>query len=157
MKIHIRFFSFFLPFILGGMLFSSCGWFETSDNGDLDGFWHLERIDTLATNGVRDLSENRLFWGVQYKLMSLQDADGSNASLYMRFMHEGTSLVLSHPYLNQWHENDEGTGGDVPTEDIELLRPYGINHLEENFVVERLNDSKMILRSETLRLYFYKF
>ena len=157
MKTHIRLFSFFLPVVGCCLFFSSCGWFETSDNGDLDGFWHLERVDTLATNGMRNLSESRLFWGVQYKLINLQDADGSNANLYLRFAHEGNSLILSHPYINQWHENDEGTGGDVPTEDIELLRPYGINHLEESFVVEKLSDSKMILRSETLRLYFYKF
>ena len=29
---------------------SSCE-VETSQNGDLDGFWHLEQVDTLATGG----------------------------------------------------------------------------------------------------------
>lgn len=31
---------------------------ETSDNGDFDGFWHLERVDTLATGNYLDLSRN---------------------------------------------------------------------------------------------------
>ena len=29
---------------------------ETSHNGDLDGFWHLTGVDTLATGGKRDLA-----------------------------------------------------------------------------------------------------
>ena len=48
---------------------------ETSDNGDFDGFWHLERVDTLATGGTLDLSKKRVFWGVQYKLISVRDVD----------------------------------------------------------------------------------
>ena len=39
------------------MLFTACGIdFEGSDNGKLDGFWHLEKVDTLATGGVTDYS-----------------------------------------------------------------------------------------------------
>ena len=29
---------------------------ETHDNDKLDGFWHLERVDTIATGGVCDMS-----------------------------------------------------------------------------------------------------
>ena len=29
---------------------------ETSDNGRLDGYWHLTGVDTLATSGHRDVS-----------------------------------------------------------------------------------------------------
>ena len=37
------------------MLLTACGIdFEGSDNGKLDGFWHLEKVDTLATGGVTD-------------------------------------------------------------------------------------------------------
>lgn len=136
---------------------TSCGWFETSDNGDLDGFWHLERIDTLSNGGVNDLSNHRLFWGFQYKLVNMKDADGVHENLYLRFNHSGGTLTLYSPYVNHWHENDEDTGGDTPTEDVALLKPYGINSLEENFVVEHLSGSKMTLRSETLRLSLRKF
>ena len=30
------------------------------DNGDLQGFWHLESIDTLHSGGKNDLSQKRL-------------------------------------------------------------------------------------------------
>ena len=36
---------------------------ETSDNGKFDGFWHLERVDTLATGGSLNLQQKRIFWG----------------------------------------------------------------------------------------------
>lgn len=53
----------FLFFIIGiGLLLTSCD-IETSDNGDLDGYWHLVRVDTLATGVSSDLSETRVFWG----------------------------------------------------------------------------------------------
>jgi hypothetical protein len=40
---------------------SSCE-VETSQNGDLDGFWHLEQVDTLATGGTCNFADKRVFW-----------------------------------------------------------------------------------------------
>lgn len=34
--------------MMGSALLNSCE-VDSSDNGDLDGFWHLESVDTLAT------------------------------------------------------------------------------------------------------------
>ena len=34
---------------------------ESSDNGKLDGFWHMEQVDTLATGGTQDLSDSLMF------------------------------------------------------------------------------------------------
>ena len=39
------------------LLFCSCD-IESSKNGDLDGFWHLERVDTISTSFNHH--ENRL-------------------------------------------------------------------------------------------------
>ena len=47
-----------LILMLVGMLvlcFQSACTLETSDNGDLDGYWHLEQVDTLATGGKLNL------------------------------------------------------------------------------------------------------
>lgn len=54
------------PFLL-----ASCN-VETSDNGPLDGFWHLERVDTLATGGSTDYHKGYVFWGVQKDLMYIK-------------------------------------------------------------------------------------
>ncbi len=137
---------------------SSCSVdFETSGNGALDGFWHLERVDTLATGGSTDLSSQRLFWGVQAKLVSVRDFDKNDNGCYLRFVQTSDSLTLSSPYVNNWHENEQNTGGDVPVTDKTLLAPYGISDLSEGFCKETLKGGTMVLRSKVLRLHFKKF
>lgn len=130
---------------------------ETSGNGDFDGFWHLERIDTLATGGTLDLSKKRVFWGVQYKLISVYDIDKEGTfGYYLRFKQTSDQIVTHTPYKNNWHQDVEN-GGDHPIDDPTQLAPYGINNLEEEFVKEKLDGGQMILRSKTLRLKFKRF
>lgn len=130
---------------------------ESSDNGDFDGFWHLERVDTLATGGTTDLSKKRVFWGVQYKLISVYDIDKDGTfGYYLRFTQTRDKIVTQSPYKNNWHQDREN-GGDILIDDPTLLAPYGINNLEEEFVKETLNGGQMILRSEKLRLKFKRF
>ena len=131
---------------------------ETSDNGDFDGFWHLERVDTLATGGTCDLSKKRVFWGVQYKLISVRDTDKEGTfGYYLRFTQTRDKIVTKSPYKNNWHQDNGEDGGDIPVDDPTQLAPYGINNLEEEFVKEKLNGGQMILRSKTLRLKFKRF
>ena len=138
--------------LLGCMLIASCD-IETSGNGKLDGFWHLVEVDTLQTAGKANVAEQRLFWGVQAKLIHLQ---GTDNRFYLRFTHTADSLTLYQPYLDHWHQ-DQVDGGDIPVDDATLLAPYGIQRLEEHYKVEALDGSKMILKSDILRLYFKKF
>lgn len=130
---------------------------ETSQNGDLDGFWHLEQVDTLSTGGVCDYSEKRIFWGVQHRLISVSDYDGMHSwrGYYFRFTQTGDSLVITTPYRNMGHQEK---GGDVPVTEVnDSLRRCGFNSLEERFRKEQLSGSKMVLRNKTLRLKFVKF
>ena len=125
---------------------------EASHNGKLDGMWHLERVDTLATGGVNDLSRKKLFWSFQGKLLQLDDKERLTEGFYMRFNHTADGiLVLSEPYLN------ERTKGDEKIDSAERLAPYAVNATEEQFAVEQLTNSSMTLKSETLRIRFTKF
>lgn len=137
-----------------GML-ASCELY-TSDNGKLDGFWHLERVDTLATGGQKDLSEQRVFWAIEAKLLNVRDSDHDSRGFYFRFNQTADSLILTEPYDYGGHDDQEG-GGDVPVTDVEVLAPYGINNLEEHYQKESLTGSRMTLKSKTLRLFFKKF
>ena len=38
---------------------------ETSDNGKFDGFWHLERVDTLATGGSLNLDPKSMAYAAR--------------------------------------------------------------------------------------------
>ncbi len=143
----------FLVAVFMALCLVSCD-LETSDNGKLDGFWHLERIDTLATGGSLDTSGDKVFWAIQVRLLQLQ---GGSGSFYFRFKQDSDSLTIFSPYTNEGHEETLGEGGNKPVSDPTLLRDYGIDALETHYKKEALDGSRMILRSRRLRLIFRKF
>lgn len=132
------------------MLFVCSCELETSNNGDLDGMWHLVRVDTLSTSGVKYMEDDKIYWLFQFKLLQLEDKSGNKVSLLMRFEHKDNILRLYDPYIY------DRTNGDKPLTDISLSAPYGVNSLEENFSIESLENGKMVLCTESLRLYFRK-
>jgi len=143
MKKFLFFFSVIFAFS-----FASCE-METSDNGDFDGYWHLVSVDSLANSAHTDLSEQKIFWAVQMRVLQLR---GAEQELYMRFNLEKNALKLYSPYLRDREKNDPL----VDESTIHFLYPYGINSMEENYQIIRLDDDEMILQSSTVRLRFYK-
>ena len=134
--------------------FSSCE-LESSDNGKLDGFWHLESIDSLENGKTVDMSKLHVFWGIEYKLIAATQYDNNTERMFFRFGQTTDSLKITQAFINHGHQDN---GGDTPlTEVTNDLRYYGINNLPEGFAKEALSGSKMILRSKTLRLKFKKF
>lgn len=139
------------------MLFSSCE-METSKNGDLDGYWHLESIDTLENGGTCDFSARKVFWGIEHKLILIRDLNvGPFDGFYMRFDQAGDSLLIPKAYRKNQNYGEGDDDAPISADDMEDLRKYGINNLPEGFAKEALSGSKMILRSKTLRLKFKKF
>lgn len=139
------------------MLFSSCE-METSKNGDLDGYWHLESIDTLENGGTCDFSARKVFWGIEHKLILIRDLNvGLFDGFYMRFDQAGDSLLIPKAYRKNQNYGEGDDDAPISADDMEDLRKYGINNLPEGFAKEALSGSKMILRSKTLRLKFKKF
>lgn len=132
---------------------SSCT-IETSDNGDLDGLWHLERIDTISTGGVCDMSGERIFWAVEHKMLQLR---GGSDIYSFRFNDGGDSLILRDPYVSLAYDNGSQTRGDTILTDPQGLRQYGVQHLEEHFLKETMKGSRMVLRTDSFRLHFKKF
>ncbi|MBR4925248.1 MAG: lipocalin-like domain-containing protein [Prevotella sp.] len=137
-----------LVLCISGML-TGCT-LETSGNGKLDGYWHMTAVDTIATGGTCDLSQKRLFWGVQAKLINLSDRDDLSYNFFMRFEYAKTTLRLFEPYQNDRIE------GDPVLEDATKLEPFGIEGMEQSFKIEELKGKKMTLASENLRLHFEK-
>ena len=131
------------------LLFCSCD-LETSKNGDLDGFWHLERVDTLSTSGSLDLSQAKLFWAFQKDLLQLR---GDEQEFYLRFNHHDDQLDLSNPHLRDREKDDPA----ISSSTMYLIRPYGINEEEECYQVVTLDNDNMVLRNQNLQLWFRKF
>lgn len=141
----------------GVLAFSSCD-LETSKNGDLDGFWHLESIDSLDNGHSADLSKLHVFWGVEHKLIAARETDFNYGRYYFRFDQTSDSLKITKVYRDHWHQDNGDDGGDIPQSEVnDSLRYFGINEIPEGFLKEALDGSKMILKSKTLRLKFKKF
>ena len=136
------------------MVMASCGLveFETSDNGKLDGYWHLEKVDTLSSGGTADVSQQLIFWSVQGAMLITYSPNISSAvqRCVFHFSHENDTFSIIEPRIF------DRVAGDPLVEDVAILAPFGINKLDESFKVEQLTGSKMTLVSENLRLFFKK-
>ncbi len=135
--------------LLGLLSFSSCD-LEMSDNGKLDGYWQLARIDTIGGGG-RDMVTSRIFWSVQLHLLQLSDHSGRNSTYLLRFQQDDAHLRVYEPYLSAREE------GDKPLDDAAVLQPYGIQDLDETFEILRLDKSKLSLRSSLLEMTFNRY
>lgn len=125
---------------------------ETSDNGKLDGQWHLVQVDTLQTGGVLDTSEKLIFWSFQMNLLQMRNFNHVAPISMARFSHAEGKLRVTQPcQYNLEHGNEYYT-----EETISTIAPYGINALEETFQVETLSGSRMTLCNGLLRLWFRK-
>ena len=127
---------------------------ETSGNKELDGYWQMCQVDTLATDGVTDTREALIYWGIQGKLLQIRfSGDGMflGEVLLFRFERTSNTLNLSSPILHHLYETDE------PVDDVEVLKPFGIYQLEEVFSIIVLNDNSMVLDNGVLRLHFRKY
>lgn len=123
---------------------------ESSENGHLDGFWHLVRVDTLSTGGTSDLHQDYFFWAFQFQLLSVRNTQKSPEEYFLRFQRQGDELVLSHPFQYVLQ------GKDAPVENIDLLRPFGINDQEERFRIVHLSSRRMTLQNKFLVLTMQK-
>lgn len=132
------------------MMMAGCE-INTSSNGDLDGFWQLRSIDTLSTGVHADARERMIYWAVQMNLLEVQDKHNTRNKILLRFSHDGDSLHLSEPRVN-----NRDTGDTLVT-DISMLQTYGINEIEESYLVEQLDGDQMVLKSKVLRLWFRKY
>lgn len=127
---------------------------ETSGNKELDGFWQMDQVDTLSTGGVADTREALVFWGVQGKLLQIRYPETGSflgEGLLFRFNKDDRHLTLLSPVIHHLYETDE------PIEDVEILKPFGIFHLEETFDIDELDDKEMILTNDVLRLHFRRY
>lgn len=137
--------------ILTISLFASCDGFQISRNGDLDGMWHLVKLDSLQNGKSIDYVHNGIYWSFQNDLLEVDDRNFEHPSYLLRFEHKNGTLRVSDPYRYD-REN-----GDIKIEDDIELAPFGINGMVDNFKVESLSKNKMILQSETLLLNFKKY
>lgn len=122
---------------------------ETTDNGDLDGYWHLEQVDSLAGLRSIDYGQSNIFWSIQFELLQLSNLE-DNTIIY-KLVYDNRQLTLANPCMF------DRADGDTLVTNVEVLRQYGVNALQENFKVVTLESRTMVLESPVLRLHFRKY
>ncbi len=126
--------------IIGMGLLTSCS-SESSNNGDLDGFWLMTGRPGLS-------------WSFQGKILEFRDVNQIHPDLMAKFRHEGNLLIV---YDLRKLDRD---AGDLPVTESEAedLRAYGISNLEEEqFQIKQLTSDDMHLESSSESLYFRKY
>lgn len=129
-----------LYIIIGMGLLTACS-SESSNNGDLDGFWQL-----TGRPGIT--------WSFQGKILEFRDVNQVHHDLMAKFRHEGNLLIV---YDFRLIDRD---AGDLPVTESEAedLRAYGISNLEEEqFQIRQLTSDDMHLESSSESLHFRKY
>ncbi len=139
---------FIIPGFLSLMFLCGCE-LETTDNGDLDGYWHLEQVDSLAGQRSIDYGQSNIFWSIQFELLQLSNLE-DNTIIY-KLVYDNRQLTLANPCMF------DRADGDTLVTNVEVLRQYGVNALQENFKVVSLESRTMVLESPVLRLHFRKY
>lgn len=144
-----------LAFLAATCLLSAC---EGSDNGDMDGMWHITRIDSLDSSASADIREDLKFWSFQGNLMQVFDYnetgwDSWRTVIMTRFNHANGQLIIHTPFIYNRLDGDIFLSEDS----LYLLYPHGINCIPDTFTVEKLNRKKMQLSDDVVRLYFEKY
>ena len=139
--------------LLTAMSLHSCGLvdFDHSKNGQLDGYWHLVSVDSLSNGTTTDLSQQRYYWAVQGTLLQLYSPDWQGGQHFVsQFTHQNSTFTVLEIRVDSRYE------GDPVVEDIDRVRPFGINNVTETFQVDDLSGRSLTLSTSALRLRFKK-
>lgn len=131
--------------LIASLLFTVSCTLESSGNGKLDGAWHLLRINE------EPLESTQLYWNIQGKMLEFKDKQGAKGRFLLRFERTNGKLTLSDPHV--WGREN----GDAILQDTAKLAPFGVDNLDESFEIEKLDNSRMTLKSSTKKLDFRKF
>lgn len=140
---------------------------HSSDNGALDNWWYLRRVDNVAEGTSTDYVEQRVFWGFIGNIMQTEKFTPRSMYIY-RFHHEGNTLRVCEPRINSSKAKDTL----LWAKDLVKLEPHGLHMKEvtdskdpsktffqEVFTIEKLDDNDMVLLNEdhTQRLHFIAY
>lgn len=136
------------------VLMTSCD-LDTSDNGDLDGFWQLAQLDSLTTSGdvksIQDMRYSGWYWCVQHKLLEIRDCNDVSHNIFFRFEKTSNTLRLYSPI------SDNRAISDSIVSNPNTLKPLGIQSLDETMTIEQMTSEKMVLNNRVLRFHLRKY
>jgi hypothetical protein len=136
------------------------------DNGQLDGMWQLMSIET-ADGQILNVKEQQHYWSFRLRLVQFTTSrtfDGTK--YYAHFSREGGNIVLTDFCLETRYEKDTDDNEWISSEKADLLHPWGVygqadetlsQKIKATYQVEALSDTRLVLKSDQVRLTLRKF
>lgn len=112
-------------------------------NGDLDGMWKMTLIK--YSNG-EEMAPKRIFFCIERNCIELNNKGESPCNYIGRMNKESDIITI---------DNVKDSNGNI--KDIDKLKQFGIFEMPAKFDIEKLNSSKLIIKSKDCILYFTKF
>lgn len=133
------------------MCFTSCDWSDGTA-GELDGYWHLQRVDTLATGGRYMMDRKTVFWAVQDNV--LETVIIPHPMVFFRFEHTRDELRIYDPVGTK---DPTASDMDFPITDPTRLYDYGVHSLDAKFRILQHTSQHLLLQDDMLRLHFERY
>lgn len=125
---------------------------HSSTNGDIDGCWLLYQVDTISNNHSVFYRPKKIFWSFQGSIMQTNE-QGIDQIIQYHFGITANILHVHEPYIYDRIDGDK----TITEDEINILKPYGINARTEDFLIEKLEGNELLLRSNSLRLHFERY
>lgn len=134
---------------------------KMSDNGKLDGMWHLQEIYSRPRSATnvgyterQDVSDAGIYWSFQLQLLQIKSKaflNGETSETMARFNYSDTHLDITQTYIH-YRDRDEL----ITDSQSQKLVPLGIRGNASSFRIDRLTDHRMVLCSDMDSLVFHK-
>lgn len=128
---------------------------ETDNVDDVEGMWHLTKIETIdsetGTTITENVSDKMIFWSFQHHLLLMEYKEGGAAAVLYKTEVKDKKVALTNPRV------DDRENGDPAIESLEPLVPYSIDTLEPVLTIVSAKSSKLVLSTDVRKYYFKKF
>lgn len=135
------------------IMMSGCNY---SNNGDLDGMWYMTQIDSISSGETFKMRDTGISWSFQGKLMQIGNHRSNsywNNPIMCYFSVKGNQLEVHDPFIYDRMKGDK----EITADSIHMLKPFGINNIPENFMIEKLSSSKLQINDDIIRISFEKY
>lgn len=112
-------------------------------NGDLDGMW---KMTLMQWSDGEEITPKRIFFCFEQNCIELCNK-GDNPCNYIGLMIKESNTITVDKIKNSAGEIKDG----------ERLKQFGISETPTKFNIEKMNSSKLIIKSNKCTLHFTKF
>lgn len=143
---------------------ATCCTDKIPDNGPLDDMWQLMSVEQLPEGIVTDTKSRQVYWSIRSNLIQFNGIEYDRC--YGHFLHIGNNLKIYDLCVESAHEKEEDNDEWITYEQRYMLAPWGLTpepdpdregRLYQQFYIEQLDYSRMVLTTPTQRLTFRKF